>query len=93
MKTTLDLPADLVRQLKRQAKAQKKNLADTAAEALRIGLARQPEESAIVVTRHKRTKLPLIVCRRRPSAAETLTPARVAEILSQQDLEWARDAT
>src|SRR5437667_9299218 len=78
MKTTIDLPADLVRQVKLEAVNEGKKLKDTMAELLRRGLSsRKPRES----TRPSRVKLPLLQCRR----SANLPPKRVAEILSEQE--------
>ena len=94
MKATFDLPADLVRQLKLKALKDGRKLKDAAAEALRAGLAASAGRSADqapVVTKDRKTGLPVIQCRRAPVPGEELTPERVAEILAAQEAEWARD--
>ena len=94
MKTTFDLPANLVRQLKLRAVRQGRKLKDAAADVLRAGLAKQPNspsEKAAAVVKDKKTGLPVIRCRRGVPRDEQLTPDRVAEILSAQEAEWARD--
>ena len=53
MKTTLDLPPDLVKEMKLLAVHQGKKLKDAAAELLRKGLAASPVESATVVKADK----------------------------------------
>jgi plasmid stability protein len=60
MKTTLDLPPDLVRKMKLRAVHQGRKLKDVAAEVFRRGLD-QPETAAKPATRHRIT-LPLIQC-------------------------------
>jgi len=59
MKTTLDLPTDLVRKMKLRAVHEGRKLKDVAAEVFRRGLV-QPKTAA-KVTRHRIT-LPLIQC-------------------------------
>jgi hypothetical protein len=75
MKTTLDLPADLVRKMKLRAVHEGRKLRDVAAEVFRRGLAR-PETAVKPNTRH-RIKLPLFPCAsdapaRRMSAEEII---------------------
>ena len=60
MKTTLDLPTDLVRKMKLRAVHEGRKLKDVAAEVFRRGLA-QPKTAAQPVTRHP-IALPLIQC-------------------------------
>ena len=60
MKTTLDLPADLVREMKLRAVQEGRRLKEVAAEVFRRGLG-QPETAAKPATRHRIT-LPLIQC-------------------------------
>ena len=72
MKTTLDLPADLVRRLKLRAIRDQRKLKDVAAEMLRKGLAAQPNrpsEKSAAIVKDKKTGLPLILCRR-PAARQ-----------------------
>jgi plasmid stability protein len=95
MKATFDLPADLVRQLKLRAVRERRKLKDAAADVLRAGLATPAafaKESGPVIVIDKKTGLPVIQCRRAAPKGEALTPKRVAEILSSQEAEWARDS-
>ena len=93
MKTTIDLPDNLVRQLKLRAVREGRKLKDLTAELLREGLSapaapktpRQP-----VVVKHKKTGLPVIVCRRTPPPGEELTPEKIADLLLEQEVQWAR---
>ena len=63
---------------------------------LRKGLAAtadaEPDAAIPVVTKDKKTGLPLIVCKQAASGDEELTPERVAEILLAQEVEWHHDA-
>ena len=58
MKTTLDLPSDLLREMELRAVHEGRKLKDVVAEILRRGLA-QPKTSESATIRH-RVKLPLI---------------------------------
>jgi plasmid stability protein len=82
MKTTLDLPSDLVREMELRAALEGRNLRDLAMEILRRGLSKNApscERSG------QRVKLPLIQCH-----APTTDPApeQVAEVLLKQEVEW-----
>jgi hypothetical protein len=93
MKTTLDLPADLVRALKLRAVRDGRKRKDAAADILRAGLAAQGgaigEEPPRVV-KDKKTGLPVIQCRRAAPRGQELTPERVVSLLVEQEAGWAR---
>ncbi len=94
MKTTFDLPEDLVQQLKLRALRDRRKLKDAAAEVLRAGLEASarpaaPVEKPAQVVKDKKTGLPVVQCRRAAPRADELTPDRVAEILAAQEAEWA----
>ena len=85
MKTTLDLPSELVREIKLRAVNDGRKLKDTMADLLRKGLsARKPGGDVLP----NRVKLPIIKCRH---TAE-LTPEQVATLLSKQETEWHHEA-
>ncbi len=92
MKTTLDLPDALVKQVKLRALQEGRKLKDEVADLLRRGLASlansHPEAGATLVTQDNDTGLPLIECKHAPSPQEQLTPQRVADILLNQETEW-----
>jgi plasmid stability protein len=96
MKTTLDLPDDLVKRVKLRALKDGRKLKDAVADLLRKGLTAdmdsQPDAARPVITTDKKTGLPLIECPRAPTPAEELTPDRVAEILLAQEVGWFHDA-
>jgi hypothetical protein len=87
MKTTLDLPDELMRAVKIRAVEQNRKLKDTVADLLRRGLAdsSKPEDAP----ERRRVTLPLIRCSRaRPE--EELTAERVAELLIAEEAEAYR---
>lgn len=92
MKTTLELPDALVKQVKLRALHTGVKLKDAVADLLRKGLAvaedlGRDEEKAVVI-KDKETGLPVIQCRQAPAADERLTPDRVADILLAQEVDW-----
>jgi len=85
LKTTLELPCDLVREIKLRAVHDGRKLKDVMADLLRQGLtARKPR-----VTRASRVRLPLIQCRR----AAVLAPEQVADALLKQETAWHHEAS
>lgn len=88
MKTTIDLPDDLLRTVKIRAVQENKKLKDLVAELLRRGLADQPSTPCSPF----RVQLPLVECSPVDRAAGDLTPERVAGILVDQEVDAARDA-
>jgi plasmid stability protein len=96
MKTTIELPDDLVKQLKLRALHDGRKLKETVAEVLRKGL-NAPDEPSIQerespLTFDPRSGLPLIRCRSSARNGEEMTPEKVADILLQQEVEWQHDA-
>ena len=85
MKITLDLPPDLVREMKLRAAHEGRKLRDVATETFRCGLAQSgPRPGGSL----HRVKLPLILC---PTASVDLTAERVSELLTQQEVEWTHE--
>src|SRR4029077_9046916 len=78
MKTTLDLPDALVKQVKLRALQEGRKLKDEMADLLRKGLAAatntERDVAVPVVTKDKQTGLPLIQCKQAASPQEELTP-------------------
>lgn len=89
VKTTLELPDDLVRELKLRAVHENRRIKDVATDALRRGLA--SEQSPRRAIAHK-VKLPLIHNTHPAPPGQELTPERVAQILMDQEVEWALQA-
>jgi plasmid stability protein len=90
MKTTLDLPDDLVKQVKLRAVKEGRKLKDAVADLLRKGLVMDSHADADepVITTDKKTGLPVIECKHAATPRDEMTPDRVADILLAQDVEW-----
>jgi len=82
MKTTLDLPDDLVRAVKMRAVEENRRLKDTMADLLRRGLAQKHGATRTV---RGRLKLPLVECAHEARSGEEMNPERVAEILLAEE--------
>ena len=94
MKTTLDLPEDLVREMKLRAVHEGRKLRDVATEIFRRGLAQQSLQTAAATQPgviQNRVKLPLIQC---PSGTPkfNLTPEDIDRILSEQEMKRFNEA-
>lgn len=83
VKTTLDLPDDLMREIKIRAVKENRKLKDAIADLLRRGLAHEPEETT---TARKRVKFPLVRCAHAAREGEEITPERAADILLEDEL-------
>jgi plasmid stability protein len=82
MKTTLELPDELMRAARVRAAVQGRRLKDVVAELIRLGLAAEPSGGGAVRTR---VRLPLVRCGHAATAAEEMTPERVAALLAGDD--------
>lgn len=82
MKTTLDLPDELVRAVKIRAVEDNKRLKDTVADLLRRGLAHERGRPEAV---RNRLKLPLIECAHDARPGQEITPERAAELLLEEE--------
>ncbi len=87
MKTTLDLPDDVMRAVKIRAVEENRKLKDMMAFLLRRGLAQSRVQGPI----RRRVKLPLVECAHEARADEELTPERVADVLLEEEAKWHRD--
>jgi len=89
MKTTLDLPEDLVREMKLRAVHEGRKLRDVATEIFRRGLAQTTPQTAVATQAsvvQNRVKLPLIQCP--PGTPKfNLTPEDIDRILLEQEVE------
>ena len=91
VKTTFDIPNDLLRAMKIRAVQEGRKFKDVATEVFRRGLA-QPAMAANSGG-GQRVKLPLIQCRHPAASQAKLTPDQVADVLLKQELEWSHEAT
>jgi plasmid stability protein len=87
LKTTLELPEELMRAAKIRAANEGRKLKDVVADLLRRGLAEEPKGAARV---RKRVRLPLIECAHDARRGQEMTPNRVARILAHEDARTAR---
>jgi plasmid stability protein len=81
MKTTLDLPDDLMREVKIRAVRENRKLKEAVADLLRRGLSQRRSESKV---RH-RVALPIVECVHKARPGEEVTPERVAGILLEEE--------
>jgi len=87
MKTTLDLPDDLMREIKIRAVNEDRKLKDAIADLLRRGLSQEAVEQKAV---RQRVRLPLVRCSQEAGPGEEMTPERVAEVLLEEESETRR---
>jgi hypothetical protein len=97
MKTTLDLPSDLVDDLQHHAASRGIPLDSAAADLLRKGLivapTSAPSKQSPRVTVHSLTGLPVIECRRSPDPSQDLSPDQLAALLMDQEVAWHHEAS
>jgi plasmid stability protein len=96
MKTTIELPDGLVREVKIRAIHEGRKLKDVVADLLRKGLeasgSAPSRDEGAGITRDPRSGLPLVQCRHPARIGQRLTPERVADILTAQEASWQDDA-
>lgn len=81
MKTTLELPDELMRAIKIRAVRENRKLKDAIADLLRRGLSQRAETSKT----RRRVKLPLVRCSRAARPDAEMTPERVARVLLEEE--------
>ena len=87
MKTTLDLPDDLMQEVKIRAVMEKRKLKDAIADLLRRGLLGKP---AVPGAMRHRVQVPLVECPHEARPGAEMTPDRVAEVLLEDESETQR---
>lgn len=87
MKTTLDLPDDLMRTVRIRALDEGRRLQDVVADCIRRGLDQGLEPSGGA---RPCVRLPLVACAHAAGPGEEMTPERVAAILLDQETEGSR---
>ena len=86
MKTTLELPDDLMRAIKIRAASEDRKLKDLVAELLRQGLANDGPAPAAI--RH-RVEFPFFRGGHAARPEEEMTPERISELLLDEEARWA----
>ena len=84
MKTTLDLPDELMRSIKVRAAQESRKLKDVVADLLRQGLVAETQPRSLGPV-----KLPIIASKP-AKPEEEMTPDRIAQILIDEEADWAR---
>ena len=92
MKTTVDLPDALVKEIKLRAVHDGQKLKDAIADLLRKGLevpsSPPADDDGPGFTIDPETRLPVIHTRHAAHPSQELTPDRMHEILLQQEVDW-----
>lgn len=78
MKTTVELPDELVREVKMRAAREGRRLKDVMAEVVRRGLADPSQRTRTIPSR---VRLPLVQCVHPATPDQEMTPERTAQIL------------
>ena len=86
VKTTLDLPDDLMRSIKVKAAREDRKLKDVVADLLRTGLEATPKSAD---KGPRRAVFPIFRGGHPAPAGEELTAERIADILLEQEVNWA----
>jgi len=87
MKTTLELPDELMRAVKIRAAREGRKLKDVMADLIRGGLSATPETAGAAP---KKVRIPLVQCVHEAHPEDEMTPDRVAEVLLQEDARTVR---
>lgn len=87
VKTTLDLPDDLMREVKIRAVMENRKLKEAIADLLRRGLSQK--NAGRKAARHRVT-FPLVLCSHDARPGEEMTPERVARVLLEEESEARR---
>lgn len=78
MKTTVELPDELIREVKVRAAREGRRLKDVMADVVRLGLSQPPARTD---RSPARVRLPLVACAHPAAAGQEVTADRVAELL------------
>ena len=84
-----------MRQLKLRAAHEGRKLKDVAAEALEAGLKSvrpSRRDEPLIIRKDKKTGLPVIISSKSAQGRNELTPDDIAQILLDQESEWALDS-
>jgi hypothetical protein len=86
MKTTIELPDELMREVKIRAVEENRKLKDMVAELLRWGLSQSWSDMR---RKHHRVEFPIFRGGHAAKPEEAMTPERIHDILSQQEADRA----
>jgi len=89
MKTTLELPDELMREVKFRAVEENRKLKDMIADLLKKGLAQSSSGEQAVRGGRRATVFPLVRAAHPALPSEEMTPERVADILLEQEIDRA----
>ena len=88
MKTTLDLPEELVREMKIRAAREGRKLRDVATEIIQRGIS---STGPTIKPKGKRVKLPFFQGKKPANPADELTPDKIHVIRMNQEIEWLNE--
>jgi plasmid stability protein len=88
MKTTLDLPERLVREMKIRAATEGRKLREVATDIIEKGLAMP---AAAPEKKEHRVELPIIHCEKVVRPEDRLTPEQIDEILLNEEIQWLNE--
>jgi hypothetical protein len=86
MRTTVDLPDDLVPAVKNRAAEENRTFKEMVAVLLRLGLAHSASETPPI---RNRVNFPIFTGGHPAKPGEGMTPERISELLLQQEADWA----
>lgn len=81
MKTTIELPDELMRAVKVRAASENRRLKDVLADVIRRGLVHSSPSTGPL----SKVRFPLVTCAHEANPSTEMTPDRVAEVLFQQE--------
>jgi plasmid stability protein len=81
MKTTLELPDDLIREVKIRAVKENRKFKDEIADLLRRGLSQRNSERKV----RRRVTLPIVECSHEARRGGEMTPERVASVMLEEE--------
>jgi plasmid stability protein len=89
MKTTLELPSELMKAIKLRAVDEHRTMTDLITELLQQGMAEKSVEPGVI---RNRVKLPLVEVAHAAQPGEEMTPERVSDILLAQEVDAFNDS-
>jgi plasmid stability protein len=87
MKTTLDIPEELIRKMKIRAATEGRKLREVVTDVIEKGLAVRTTSPE----REHRVRLPLVHCEKKVRPEDQLTPEQIDEILLNEEIQWLNE--